>query len=241
MENTHDGHRQRIRARALSGGIESLQPHELVEYLLFFAIPRRNTNPLAHRLLEQFGTLQSLFSADVTELLQVEGMTASSAEWLHLAGRAILCYAAPAHRQILLRNRRQTRRFLVDFYQQPGVDGCWLLCLNASGCLIHTLPLNLPGAWHSPENLRNAIAQALRCRAHTIILAQQRDDVRLSEREQHRTLALMHSLSRIHIALVEHVILDRAGTDYIYATNPEMDSVQIAEQSDLLAHWLDEV
>ncbi|MDO4355664.1 MAG: JAB domain-containing protein [Clostridia bacterium] len=240
MENAHDGHRKRIRERVQAGDAEALKPHELVEYLLFFAVPRRNTNPMAHRLLDHFGSLQSLFSAGADELMRVEGMSAASAEWLHLVGQAVLRYAEPDERPIRLLNRRQTRRYLREFYARPGVDGCWLLCLNTSGCLTHSLPLNAPGGWHSPENMRSAVAQALNCRAAAIILAQQRDEARLSAEEKRETEALMDSLSLIQVLLVEHVVLDREGRDCAYATHSDVQSAQLAEPVSYLAHWLDE-
>lgn len=240
MENTHDGHRKRIRERALASGAESLKAHELVEYLLFFSVPRRNTNPLAHKLLDHFGNLQSLFSATEAELAQVEGMNATSAEWLHLVGQAVLRYAEPDDRPILLVNRRQTRRFLQNFYAQPGVDGCWLLCLNTAGALTHTIPLDAPGGWHSPENLKRAVGQALSCHASAIILAQRRDDASMTDEEKQQTESLMRSLSRIQIALLEHVVLDHAGKHFNYATHPDIQPMLIAENSPLLAHWLDE-
>ncbi len=240
MENAHDGHRQRVRERVLANGAEALQSHELVEYLLFFAVPRRNTNPLAHRLLNHFGNLQSLFSAGADELMQVEGMSAASAEWLHLVGQAVLRYAEPNEHPIRLLNRRQTRSYLKTLYAMPGVDGCWLLCLNTSGCLTHALPLDAPGSWHSPENLRKAVAQALACRASAIILAQQREDARISAEEKRQTEALMASLSLIQITLVEHVVLDPGGRAFSYTTHSHVQSAQLAEPSSYLAHWLDE-
>lgn len=241
MERDHNGHRKRIRQRALSVGAESLQPHELVEYLLFFAVPRHNTNPLSHQLLNRFGSLRCLFHAGVDELMQVEGMSAASAEWLHLIGQVVLRYAELLdERPVFLTNRLQTREFLRKFYDRPGVEGCWLLCLNGSGCLTHTLPLDAAGGWHSSENLRRIVGQALNSHACSIILTQQRDEARMDDAERRQTEALMHSLSRIHVAMLEHVVLNRSHTDYCYATLPEVRRQELAEQSPILAHWLDE-
>ena len=73
----HSGHRQRMREKMLAG--EDFPPHELLEMLLGFAIPRKNTNDIAHRLLERFGSLEGVFGAPYGELIAVRGMGVRSA------------------------------------------------------------------------------------------------------------------------------------------------------------------
>ena len=79
----HDGHRQRIIAKLDSG---TLEPHEILEVFLFNAIPRRNTNDIAHRLLNKFGSVDGVFRADVKQLQTVDGVGASVASYLRTAG-----------------------------------------------------------------------------------------------------------------------------------------------------------
>lgn len=240
MQADHNGHRERLRQRVLSDGVESLHAHELVEYLLFFSVPRHNTNPLSHRLLNRFGSLQRLFDADLEALMQVAGMTASDAEWLQLVGRVIQCYTALEEGPVQLTNRRQTREFLRAFYARPGMGGCWMLCLSSAGLLTHVLPLDAPGGWNSSENLRRIVDQSLHCRACGIILTQQRDEARMDDAERRQTEALMHSLSCIQVSMLEHVVMSRSGTDCCYATLPEAPRRQLAMRAPILAHWLDE-
>ena len=76
MAGEHAGHRQRMRERFLTGGLESFADHEVLELMLFYAIPQRNVNPLAHRLLDRFGTLHAVLEAPVEELMKV-----ATAEW----------------------------------------------------------------------------------------------------------------------------------------------------------------
>ena len=68
MAGEHAGHRQRMRERFLTGGLEGFADHEVLELMLFYAIPQRNVNPLAHRLLDRFGTLHAVLEAPVEEL-----------------------------------------------------------------------------------------------------------------------------------------------------------------------------
>ena len=82
----HEGHRDRLRSRFREQGADSLADHELLELLLFFCIPRRDTNALAHRLLSQFGTLRAVTTAPEEELTEIEGVGANCALFLRLVG-----------------------------------------------------------------------------------------------------------------------------------------------------------
>ena len=80
----HDGHRARKKQQFLHRGADSFADHELLELALYYAIPRRDTNELAHRLLETFGSLQGVLNAPVEELQKVDGVGESVAVFLHL-------------------------------------------------------------------------------------------------------------------------------------------------------------
>ena len=68
---THDGHRQRLRNRFLASP-ESFEDHELLELILFYSIPRKNTNEIAHRLLARFGSVKGVLNASVDALTEID-------------------------------------------------------------------------------------------------------------------------------------------------------------------------
>jgi DNA repair protein RadC len=85
----HSGHRERLIKKMEKG---NLCEHEYLEALLFNAIPRRNTNDLAHRLLSEFGSMHGIFNAPMERLLEVKGVGQSVAAYLHCIGQAIKLY-----------------------------------------------------------------------------------------------------------------------------------------------------
>ena len=86
-ERVHGGHRSRMKEKMMHFGDGIFDPHELLEMLLYHVIPMRDTNPIAHRLLATFGSLEGVFSAEKEELLKVEGVKEKTAEMLLSVGR----------------------------------------------------------------------------------------------------------------------------------------------------------
>ena len=82
----HDGHRQRSKRRYLALGAEGMEDHQLLELLLFYAIPRQDTNETAHRLIQRFGSLQGVLHAAPEELTSVEGVGENVAVLVRLVG-----------------------------------------------------------------------------------------------------------------------------------------------------------
>lgn len=84
QKKPHDGHRKRLRRRFASQGLDDFETHNVLELLLFYAIPRCDTNEIAHRLLDRFGSLSGVFHADRKELEQVKGIGPAASDFLTL-------------------------------------------------------------------------------------------------------------------------------------------------------------
>lgn len=78
-EHLHANHRQRLKNRFLQGGLDDFEPHNALELILFFGIPQRDTNELAHRLIDKFGSFNRVLDAPYEELVKVKGMGDNSA------------------------------------------------------------------------------------------------------------------------------------------------------------------
>lgn len=79
MAGIHDGHRDRLRETFLKTGLDDFHPHNVLELLLFYSIPRKDTNEIAHALINEFGSIERVFDADPEELIKVKGITKNSA------------------------------------------------------------------------------------------------------------------------------------------------------------------
>ena len=85
-ENVHKNHRSRVRQKFVENGIESFQPHQVLELLLFYAYSQRDTNVIAHNLIQKFGSISGVFEASVESLMEVEDVGYNTAVFLNLQG-----------------------------------------------------------------------------------------------------------------------------------------------------------
>ena len=108
--NPHKGHRDRLKKRFLQSGIDDFEDHNKLELLLFYAIPQKDTNPIAHELLDTFGSLSNVLDAPFEELIKVKGISESSAVLLKLI--------PPLSRSYL--NDKYKNGFVINSTEQAG-------------------------------------------------------------------------------------------------------------------------
>lgn len=127
----HAGHRRRLMERLKTG---SLLEHEKLEALLFYAIPRRNTNDIAHRLLAEFGSLQGVMEASIEELSAVEGIGEHAAEFLYLLGRAFEEHYKTTRVAYQGDGKPETFfPYVCAFYEDEAEELLDVYCLNGKG------------------------------------------------------------------------------------------------------------
>lgn len=169
--DAHGGHRGRLRQRVEAEGLDSLEPHELIEFLLYYAIPRQDVNALAHALAERFGGVEGVLRADAAELAAVPGIGARTARWLMLAGEAAIACAhlKPEDKppmgcfQDVLRYALKLRRTLrppCALQLLGDIDGRLIFCRELCPSL----------SWAEPETLREALGDVLRLSARSAVI-----------------------------------------------------------------------
>lgn len=181
MANVHSGHRARLKQRFAREGLDGFEPHEVLELMLYSAIPQRNVNPLAHALIERFGSLGGVLCASVDELIQVPGVGEKTALWLTGFMPAVRCYQALSldSRPKLNRLSRVSVYAVNLLMNQPG-EQVWTLNMTTEGHLLNTSLLAT--GREAMENLpEGAILECtLRSHAKTVILLQKRDKTRMT-------------------------------------------------------------
>lgn len=167
----HGGHRERLRQRLMTEGVDNFEPHELLEFLLYYAIPRQNVNLLAHELLNTFGNLRNVLGADPSELTQVKGMGENAALWLNHIGRCIdICSQLEPDGFLAVSNLAQIIRNLREMAPAPTAPCLMQYCLNRKGGLLYRRILCTSREWGEAEILREGMRDVFSTSARYVIL-----------------------------------------------------------------------
>lgn len=169
-ENEHAGHRKRLLAKLESGVLED---HEYMEALLFNAIPRMNTNEIAHRLLSQFGSFKGVFEARIDELKTVKGVGESVAQYLYLIGRVLEKLENREEKSLFPRRYEEKEfvEFLIRHYKGAKQEYLDCFFLDEKG-KIKQMKRYTTGEKNSVDIVTGELETALvECRPNSLIVA----------------------------------------------------------------------
>jgi DNA repair protein RadC len=208
------GHRARLRKRLFEGGPDALLDHELVEYLLALAIPRRDTKPLARKLIEEFGGFGALLSADAEALARVGEISEGAAAALKLAQAAALrlLESKLSDRPVLGSWQALLDYLHADMAHNP-VERVRVLFLNARNMLIRNEPMSEGSVDEAAVYVREVIRRALDCHATAIILVHNHPsgDPQPSAQDIKLTREIVDAGRPLRIAVHDHVIIGSRG------------------------------
>lgn len=208
------GHRARLRQRLFEGGPEALAEHELIEYLLALAIPRRDTKLLAKQLLAEFGGLSALISADPESLLRIPGMGETTIAALKIVQAAALRLLKA---EVTARPIIASWQALLDYLRADlahiNVERVRVLHLNSKNMLIRDELVSEGSIDQSAIYIREVIRRALELGSASLILVHNHPsgDTQPSRADISVTRDIVEAGKRLNIAVHDHVIIGAKG------------------------------
>ena len=212
----HDGHREHMRQRYLAGGLEGFAEHEALELLLYSASPRRDTNPIAHALIERYGSLSAVFSAPVEDLKKVEGVGESAAVLLKLAPQLYRkARLSDAEQETVLSSVERVGAYLLERFAGEKNEVVYQLCLDRKGKLLACKKLGEGGVASADLDIRRLVENALLTGASSVVLAHNHPSgVALPSRDDYAaTDRAKTALAVVGVALADHIIV--ADGDFV--------------------------
>ena len=211
----HDGHREKMRHRFCETGLEGFADHEALELLLYYAIPRRDTNELAHRLLTRYGSLSALLQAPIEDLRRVEGVGESAAVLLKLVPAFVYKAQRSAGQETVLNSTEKAGRYLLTCFAGERNEVIYQLCLDRKGKLLARKRLSEGGSAAAELNIRRLVENALLSSASAVILSHNHPSgIDLPSREDYATTQqAQDALRTIGVELLDHIIV--AEDDYV--------------------------
>jgi len=133
-ENPHAGHRIRLKERFVKEGtLRNFELHNVLELLLFFGVPQKDTNPLAHDLIRTFGSFENVFRAPLRQLASVKGMTRNAAVLIKLIPEVYRRYLEESTvLEDLLNSPEKLRGYLLPKFTGLTEETVYLLCMDSA-------------------------------------------------------------------------------------------------------------
>lgn len=212
----HAGHRERLRARYLQGGLPALLDYELLELLLTYALPRRDVKPIAKALLAEFKTVGGVLDAEPDELSRVRGVRERTAAFFRLVrdvSRTTLKERVRAADSVLIRNSREVREYLIREIGHQPRESFYVLFLDNQNRLLFCEAVQTGTINQTAVYPREIFEKAIRHRAAALIFAHNHpsgilkpsaEDIRLNQK-------LTEAAKLLQLSVLDHVIVSSEG------------------------------
>ena len=222
--NVHEGHRARLRERLLKQNFVELDDYQVLEYILTLSIKRRDTNELAHRLINTFGSLAGVMDADVADLKKVKGVSENVATFLHSIPYIFRNYKLSKlkPKEVLTCPRDVFNYLGACVYHLPKEE-FYIICLDNAYRVISKKNIATGGNSQVAIDLKEIVQYATQTKASKVIVLHNHPatDCSPSMEDIETTKRLYINFSVVGIELFDHIIVDR-NEDYFSFSNSGM-------------------
>lgn len=209
--NFHKEHRRRVKERFLRSGLDNFSPHEILELLLFYAVPQKDTNVLGHKLIERFGSVRGVLSAPFEELCAIDGVGE------HVATLLRLCLPLAAH--VYMEEERQKDKtyhtledvgeFFLTQFEGTGEEMVLMLMLDNSFHMIDCQQVGVGTINSVGVTTRRMIELALESQAAAVVLAHNHPTgiAIPSQEDLTATAYLREAFAAVSVSLIDHILV----------------------------------
>lgn len=212
----HAGHRQRLYEAYLQVGLDGFSDVIVLELLLSYAIPRKDTNPIAHSLLDRFGSLYAVFEAPPESLMQAEGMTRRAAILLHMQPQLWRRYAASRQADTrIFPTRAACADYMLTQFHGAREEQVHMMCLDAKCKLLDYRKISEGSVNYTALPVRKVVEFALAVNATSLMIAHNHTSgIALPSKEDLQVTSMLSTaLECVDIHLIDHIIV--ADEDYV--------------------------
>lgn len=216
MPTIHEGHRERLKKQFEQSGLDSFSDVQVLELLLFYAVPRRDTNPIAHKLLDTFGSLSQVLEASREALCRVEGVGESTASFLRLITETGRRYAMDkSAAAAILPTLESCADYMVPYFYGKTVETVYLLCLDAKCRVLGCKEVGQGSTNATGVSVRRIVEVAMGSQAASVVLAHNHPGglALPSAEDVATTRRIASALQAVDIVLTDHIIV--ADGDYV--------------------------
>lgn len=224
-KNPHSGHRQRLRELVLQGGLESLHEHQVLEYLLTFVLPQKDTNVIAHDLIAKFGSFSKVLEANLNDLKSVKGVGNVVAHFLYNFRDFFYYYQKNnAKETSTIKTFEDAKNYVLPHLSNKLREELLLVCIDNKNKVIETKTLSKGTVNNTDVNMREITQTLINANAYNFIIAHNHPSGRcISSVEDDKFTKVAVMCSEINnIKLLDHIIVGNDGI-YSYFQNHKLD------------------
>ena len=216
MSAVHDGHRRRLKQQFAEHGGEGMNDIQFLEMLLFYAIPRSDTNELAHALLERYGTIRGVLDASEADLMTIDGAGESTALLIRTLRETLRRYmSSQTMEKAYICSSADAGKYFVPILQYETEEKVYLMCLNNRGGVVSCTHIASGTLSTVNVSIRRLVDEAVRRRSASVVLAHNHPAgfAIPSVEDRMFTAELMRALKLMDIRLMDHIVV--ADGDYV--------------------------
>ncbi len=225
-KNVNSGHRQRLKERFLKDGLDSFNDHQVLELLLFFSIPRKDTNKIAHVLLNTFGSISGVFDASPELLEKIPGISGCSTTLIKLIPALSRVYLTDKNKnkngdEQILSTEQAGKIFLNRFIGRQN-EVIILMLLDAKRKMVYCEMLSEGNVDTAPVNIRKMVALVIHYNATAAFIAHNHPSgfALPSTADINTTYIVKRALNSVGAKLLDHLII--SDGDYVSLAQSEI-------------------
>lgn len=236
MSNVNEGHRARLRERMKTEGLHGFQDHEVLELLLFQYIPRKDTNKLAHSLLNKFGSFANVLDASPQQLMTVNGISETTACNLAVLKEVWQRYNKSAAEKISLAGLGSIVKYSQRIMSESYVEKMVVVYVDASTNFIVSEEFNSESTQTVKINLKKIVSSAVTANAAGVILfhCHVNGPCFPSDADKDLTEKLYTTLANLNIVLLEHMIFNKEQEYYSFFKERDLEEYRQRYQQNVL-------
>lgn len=223
MTQENNGHRQRLRQRMMTEGLQHFQDHEVLEMLLFLFLPRQDTNKLAHRLLQQFGSIAGVLDALPTQLMQVEGISQVTACNVAVLKETWIRYKRSLHATDKPRTLNDLLQYAKYQLCESYTERMIVAYVNDNKQTICTDEMDSLSTDYVVMDVKRVVSSALRVNAFGVVIFHSHVNTTCepSDNDNLLTQKVRDALDAVGIQLIDHLIINTNGDYFSYRQNTD--------------------
>jgi DNA repair protein RadC len=209
----HSGRRKKLRQRFIKDGLGTFNECEVIEFALGFGMPRIDTNPIAHRLLNKFGSLASVVDANPKDLMEVAGLGENSAVFISFVKQFAIYLASNKLQSVQINSIADAIKYLYPIMSGYTTEVFVLLCLNKSNKILFLDTVTNKELDKVDINIREVVSQILRTKTAAVIIAHNHltDDSSPSVADIKLTQKIMSICCSLNVDFIDHIIFAASG------------------------------